>query len=494
MAQPFLMEAIGNHGSRRLSRIPSGHAGDFQTQDSGVMLCSGKPTEWSDAAWEQWCEVESETTAFLAREIRVATDATIVTIVTPEDAGDFQRNWLTWKFTDTRVIIVLLDVALEGFWIPGAELVQVLEERSSGASTLSRILMRVAAECVTERVIFLPAQAAALPGAELWPQLSPECSAVHFSEAARKEPEVTGNRFVPACCFALAPKSALIEMAGSDLQTSELSYRVIQWALSESGKSRVEFADLSTMGWRFPTNYLLEGSVGLSSLLPENIMRIRADGLLQLADDVVVISMPERTDRQARIVEMMEREGVWFRFVDGVRVTDDEIQPFEISEVGRQNFKLVAGFEKYLRGMVGCRRAHLRELEAARAAGLQSLLILEDDCVLNWDWRKKLEASVSELPPGWLQLHLSAMDFRPSSPVSANLHRLAGAYQTTAILYSEAGIAAALNCLRHSRSEIDHWMGNHLHPFGNSYVVHPRIANQQGGVSDIMSFDRGVTE
>jgi GR25 family glycosyltransferase involved in LPS biosynthesis len=106
---------------------------------------------------------------------------------------------------------------------------------------------------------------------------------------------------------------------------------------------------------------------------------IRENGLVQLADDVVVISLPDRIDRQERISGMMAEENLWFRFVDGVRVEDTDIHQFEISEVGRREFKMVAGFDKYLRGMVGCRRAHLRELEAAKAAGLKSLLIIEDD-------------------------------------------------------------------------------------------------------------------
>ncbi len=484
---PFLMESTGTNGSRRFALVSSEHASLLNGDDCDVIICGGEPAEWSERAWEHWCGAEAEATAFLAREIRVASGVTIVTIVTPEDAGDFQRNWLTWKFGKTPIIIVLVDVPLEGFWIPDAEAVKIIELQS--VSEMGVILNRVSAECGTERLLFLPPQAAALPGAELWPDLPHAWSAVHFSEEARKEPEITGNLFVPACCFALVPMAALGEIAAGN--SSELSEAIIEWAMNEPGKT--EFSDLSQMGWKFSTHHNFQNSGKYLDLVPNEIIRTRPDGLLQLADAVVVISMPERADRQARIVEMMEREGIWFRFVDGVRVTNDEIQPFEVSEVGRQNFKLVAGFEKYLRGMVGCRRAHLRELEAAKAAGLRSLLIFEDDCVLNSDWREKLEAAVRELPPVWMQLHLSAMDFRPSSPVCQHLRRLAGAYQTTAILYSEAGIAAALNCLRHSRSEIDHWMGNHLHPFGNSYVVHPRIASQQGGVSDIMSFDRGVT-
>ena len=485
---PFLMESIGGNGSRRFAPVRSEQAALLNGHNCEVMVCEGEPSEWSETAWEHWCEAEAETTAFLARDIRVASDATVVTFVTPEDAGDFQRNWLTWRFAGTPVVIVLVDVPLGGFWIPDAEAVRILEVRSE--SGLGAILKQVSAECQTGSVLFLPPQAAALPGAELWPDLPPGWSAVHFSEAARKEPEITGNRFVPASCFALVPKVALRELGVGNL--SELSARVIEWAMNEPKET--EFSDLSERGWKFPTNYVFESSENYANLKPDEIIRTRPDGLLQLADTVVVISMPERTDRQSRIAEMMEREKVWFRFVPGVRVSNEDIEAVEVSEVGNNDFKMVAGFEKYLRGMVGCRRAHLRELDAAKAAGLRSLMIIEDDCVFAEGWREVLDAAVSELPSGWLQLYFSAADFRASNHYSAHLHRLNGAYQTTAILYSEAGIDAALNSIRNSRSEIDHWMGHHLHPFGNSYVLNPKITSQQGGVSDIMSFDRGTTQ
>ena len=253
------------------------------------------------------------------------------------------------------------------------------------------------------------------------------------------------------------------------------------------------FSNATEMGWRFPAVYLWQNN---QSSLPKpatTISRRRVDGRWQLADDVVVISLPERSDRQERISAMMERENIGFRFVEGVRVTLEEIEPFEVAEVGRQNFKMMAGFDKYLQGMAGCRRAHLRELEAARAMGLRSLLVIEDDMQLEEGWLDRLQAALAELPGGWMQLYFSSSDFGPSVQVSPHLRRLGASYQTTAILYSEAGIHAALNCLRRSRSDIDHWMGLHLHPYGNSYAIHPRIACQRGGVSDIMSFDRGTT-
>jgi hypothetical protein len=108
-------------------------------------------------------------------------------------------------------------------------------------------------------------------------------------------------------------------------------------------------------------------------------------------------------------------------------VADAGFQQFEVSKVGQQTPKMDAGIKKYLRGMVGCSRAHLRELEAAKAEGQNSLLNVEDEMGFDQYWLEQFQLAFSEVPEGWMQLYLSAKDFRPSSPVSAFFWRLAGA-------------------------------------------------------------------
>lgn len=440
---------------------------------------------------------------FSAPQIKLSEDAALLVIVTPQMLSVLHRNWLTWNLPRTTpVAIMLIGVSKSDFIATtGMERVQVFEFPSRDAR------VRILIESVTEfarsqgrsRVVILPASACALPNATLWPECRDNEVIVHCSRLAIEEKLISGNKFIPREIVASIPMSCIGSLSEfsshADGTIETLSEFFFAW-LESSEKNEgivVRLSDTTQSGWLIAGDYAFV--IVESPPITDQIHSIcrGEDGISKLADDVVVISLPERIDRQKRIAEMMAKEKLWFRFVDGVRVKDEEIEPFEIAEVGEQDFKTVAGFAKYLRGMVGCRRAHLRELESAKMRGLKSLLIMEDDCVLEPNWRSKLDAALADLPPGWLQLYFSAADFRTASYVSTNLRRLTGAYQTTAILYSEAGITAALNCLRCSRSEIDHWMGNHLHPFGNSYSVYRRIASQQGGVSDIMSVDRGIT-
>ncbi len=213
-----------------------------------------------------------------------------------------------------------------------------------------------------------------------------------------------------------------------------------------------------------------------------------------LADQVYVISLPERTDRRARIRELFDAERIPFEFVDGVRVKWEEMTDPEISEIRWENDKMAAGWEAYCRAAIGCKKAHIHCLERAAEANLRSLLIFEDDVrFVDGDWYSRFQTALAELPDGWLQLYLSAWDFRPATPVTPILNRLAGAFQTTAILYSQDGIEAALNCVRHARAEIDEWMGLHLHQYGCSYIIRPHLTFQDGGHSDCRGTTRGIT-
>ncbi|MES2570535.1 MAG: glycosyltransferase family 25 protein [Verrucomicrobiota bacterium] len=465
-------------------------------ENASIIVSDGEPEGWSEAAWEMWCELETEATLSNVTDVRVAPGVTVVTIVTPEEAGDFQRNWLSWRFRAAEALVLLVDMDIDTFWIPQSEKARVLAVTEKQAADMAWLFALIARESANRRLLFVSPEASALPGAELWPDLTGAWRAVHFSPQARTSAAMTGNAFFPKACFALVHKDDLQEIA-SRAESSlpgEMARVFCEWAVSrEKVEAKIRFSNVAGMGWRFPAIHHWKEGSGKSTQPAGHLLVTRGDGLIQLADDVVIITLPERFDRQRRIADMMNRENLWFRFVEGVRVTDKEIDPAEISEVRRQKFKVVAGFEKYLRGMVGCRRAHLRELELAKEKNLRSLLIIEDDMALEPGWLRTLQSAIKDLPAGWFQLHFSANEFRASAPVSSHLHRLSGARQTTAILYSRTGIGAALNCLRHSRLEIDQWMGDHLHPFGNSYVMNPQIAHQQGGVSDIMGFDRGIT-
>jgi GR25 family glycosyltransferase involved in LPS biosynthesis len=205
----------------------------------------------------------------------------------------------------------------------------------------------------------------------------------------------------------------------------------------------------------------------------------------QVAEMVLVISLPSRTDRRERIAATLRAENVPFEFVDGVQVQFEDVLPEEYSELGWRGKEGITDRHRYIAGTSGCRRAHQLCLELAQARGVESLLIIEDDAVFLENWRDRYHAARSELPHGWWQMYLSAKPFKPAEKFSERLNRLQGAWQTTAILYSREGIRAALDCVKTARCEVDHWMGLHLHPAGRSFMANPAVTFHPAGDSDI---------
>ena len=211
---------------------------------------------------------------------------------------------------------------------------------------------------------------------------------------------------------------------------------------------------------------------------------MRKDGE-QVAEMVLVISLPWRTDRRARIGAVLKAENVGFEFVDGVRVQFEDVAPEEYAELGWEGKEKIIDRNGYIAGTAGCRRAHQCCLELAEARGAESLLILEDDAVFLENWVERYFAARAELPEGWWQMYLSAAPFKPVEKFSGRLNRLRGAWQTTAILYSHEGIRAALDCVSKAACEVDHWMALRLHPAGRSFMANPPVTFHPAGDSDI---------
>ncbi len=483
-------------GEGGICALPVVSALEFNGQGA-IVTFTGTADQWTDAAWEAHSHQEASLASSMAAEVRVIADATIVSVVTPENAGDFQRNWLTWRFRgEPPVILVLAGISASDFWLPGKQRApEILEVPPEHAGDACWWLEKVAGLCTTQRVLLLPAETAALPGAELWVDYTTADAAIHETAAMKAEEAITNNRFLSEPFFGMVSRRLLKEIVTSRAMretTGEPLSISMREAMNETGAAVLSL-DLSGKGWSWSQTlrFWPRRQRKLIRALRETHCGLRMEKQLKhLAEDVVVISLPERTDRRERVQAMMERESVAFRFVEGVRVTYEEVRWEEVAEVSEDDYKKRAGWEKYLCGMVGCRRAHLRCLQDAFDAGRRSLVIFEDDFAFVDGWSERLPAALAELPTGWLQLYFSAVDFVPRTPVSSHLRRLGGAYHTTAILYSEAGIEAALECVRRSRKEIDNWMGKHLHPSGGSYVVYPRITYQTGGTSDITSLDR----
>ena len=99
--------------------------------------------------------------------------------------------------------------------------------------------------------------------------------------------------------------------------------------------------------------------------------------LTRCFDQIFVINLPSRRDRYEEMCEQLRRVGLGW---DSPKVT--HFPAFRPADDG--------GFRSI--GAHGCFRSHLGVIEQAIADGLDSILILEDDCNLSDEFNARMRA------------------------------------------------------------------------------------------------------
>lgn len=144
-------------------------------------------------------------------------------------------------------------------------------------------------------------------------------------------------------------------------------------------------------------------------------------------------------------------------------------------------------------GAWGCYRSHQRVLEDAIHAGVESLLIFEDDATFAEDFPARLEAYWAALPEDAGQIYLGGQHLQPPQPVNDLVVRGTNVNRTHA--YAVRGAAAIRELYRWCHSG-RHWRGRHHvdHHYGRQHVggvpaYAPKrwLCGQAAGPSDIAS-------
>ncbi|YCM42038.1 glycosyltransferase family 25 protein [Verrucomicrobiaceae bacterium 227] len=124
--------------------------------------------------------------------------------------------------------------------------------------------------------------------------------------------------------------------------------------------------------------------------------------LPQHFDRIVVISLPERSDRRARLIQNLgdchlatSDDLTWLDAVDGHKA---ERPSWWQSGAGAW----------------GCRFSQLKALQEAQRDGLENVLILEDDAIFHRRTNEWLEEIMPILPDDWGQLFLGGQHMQPS--------------------------------------------------------------------------------
>jgi GR25 family glycosyltransferase involved in LPS biosynthesis len=203
-----------------------------------------------------------------------------------------------------------------------------------------------------------------------------------------------------------------------------------------------------------------------------------------LADRVVVINLATATHRLASLKANLAeigwplREPQVMRAVDGYRVQ----VPSTFTEGGPA---------------YGCLRSHCRVLEEAMMDDLDSVMVLEDDCVFRPDFSAKLDQFLPSLPDDWDALFLGGQhkdDFwKDGQWVKSQPPRLEGAaarifsvQRTHCYLLRRRIIPAIYQLLANATVHCDWLLGNVLSdPQFKVYAPLQWLAGQRAGYSYI---------
>jgi hypothetical protein len=136
-------------------------------------------------------------------------------------------------------------------------------------------------------------------------------------------------------------------------------------------------------------------------------------------------------------------------------------------------------------GQMGCTLSHLFLLEHARDNHLDSILIFEDDVLLSTDFNDRFNEAINELPGDWCMFYLGGNHFKGLQPYSDNLVRLKGTLTTHAFAIHSRFYDVAISTIRATLDQVIDVYFMILHSQYPCYCVHPKIAFQAIGFSDL---------
>jgi len=136
-----------------------------------------------------------------------------------------------------------------------------------------------------------------------------------------------------------------------------------------------------------------------------------------LSTKVVCINLDRRPDRWQRIQKELARHGI------------EAVERF--AAVDGDTIEKPAGWI-HTSGAYGCLLSHVEVVKEARQSAAQSVLIFEDDAVLDPDFQKKFARFIKEVPHDWDMLYFGALHKDAPVKVSEHVGRITKANSTYA--------------------------------------------------------------
>ena len=158
--------------------------------------------------------------------------------------------------------------------------------------------------------------------------------------------------------------------------------------------------------------------------------------------------------------------------------------------------KLLADVAGWTKGAAALIHTTISILEDAKEKGYPAVLIMEDDIEFNHKviMKRSLEMSFSYLPEDWESINFGCIQNKPHKEcLGGCLHLITRAEFCHCYVLRDTVYDFMLEHLRKVDRPLDHITAWDLHSRGKSYAIHPNVAFQRVGYSNIRNKEMDYT-
>ena len=133
-----------------------------------------------------------------------------------------------------------------------------------------------------------------------------------------------------------------------------------------------------------------------------------------------------------------------------------------------------------------CNESHKNALTVAQNAGLDTVVVFEDDVVCHSDFNRELEQFLTRVPAYWQMLMLGGEHITPPAPVCPGVVRCMGTLRTHAYIIRGNALNTMRRELTGAKGWVDQLIARRIHPYLPTYAPAPFwLCGQRAGVSTI---------
>jgi len=204
-----------------------------------------------------------------------------------------------------------------------------------------------------------------------------------------------------------------------------------------------------------------------------------------MLDKIFIINLKHRKDRRERITrELVKQEIENYEFFDGIVPNKRQIVEWNSKFCQHINPRDVRNLTKYKLGCLGCLLSHLEVMKLSLERGYDNILILEDDCVFEEDYKNILEL-LKDFDEDYNLLYLSGSHLGEKIKITENIYKITKTLTTGSYIVNKEVMEFIVENIKGYDKEVDVFYSDVVQKKFDCYGFFPRMTRQESGFSDI---------